>query len=131
MGDGAVGELIIEVLSQGQADFQQRVVLISDLRSAIFGLLGFKWNMMFPIMTSVTTPPLHTTSVSTACLAGCHVVCRPLLIRHSAACKQHANVVVRTTLRSHNREVQFDWWMFWEFASPDLLLLSAVVLVSG
>ena len=65
-----------------------------------------------------------------ASLAGYHVVVKPVACRHSAACKQN-RVLVRTSLKSHDQELQFNWWILWEFVSPDLLLLSVAVLVSG
>ena len=65
-----------------------------------------------------------------ASLAGYHVVVKPVVGRHSAACKQN-RVLVRTSLKTHDQELRFNWWMLWEFVSPDFLLLSVAVLVSG
>ncbi len=65
----------------------------------------------------------------TASLAGYHVL-RPVSHRHAAHCKNTPTLILRSTFRSHDTELRFDWWMLWEAVSPDLLLLSVAVIVS-
>ncbi len=65
----------------------------------------------------------------TASLAGYHVL-RPVSHRHTAHCKHTPTLILRSTVRSHDKELRFDWWMLWDAVSPDLLLLSVAVIVS-
>ncbi len=65
-----------------------------------------------------------------ASLAGYHVILRPAAHRHTAQCKHTPTLILRSTFKSHDKELRFDWWMLWDAVSPDLLLLSVAVIVS-
>ena len=73
---------------------------------------------------------LGALSVSVS-LAGYHAILRPLSYRAQCKSRQSSNsIIVRSTLKSHDKEVKFDWLMLWKFLSPDVLLLTVAVLVS-
>lgn len=59
-----------------------------------------------------------------------HVIFNSLLATsHVAACKSQP-LLVRTSYRSHDKEIRFDWSMLWRYVSPDLFLLSVAIVVS-